>query len=200
MKMVGVYITCDDALCTNCAHRRFVFVSGESEGDPWDILVRNWRKAGGFESWDEPAVIFDDTESDSPTHCKKCGELIPHDLTPDGYRLVEDSTWAQIREFVEHRATPNAHSVKVVHAWLEQYGDWGDMNAIVIALHKALYEAMDLADYFLDEDEDPCLDNACGGPPDCQCMCHDDEYDHSRAKEDRRNAYLDEWEREELGQ
>jgi hypothetical protein len=22
---------------------------------------------------------------------------------------------------------------------------------------------------------DPCADNACGGPPDCNCMCHDPE-------------------------
>jgi hypothetical protein len=134
VKLLGYYINCDDALCKDCAHRRYVFsdlplplTQGEGEGDSWDILVRAWKAAGGFESWDEPAAIFDDSEADSPTHCAECEELIPHALTSHGYDYVRE----HIIEELKPGEVRHPDSLKVVREWWEQYGD--DMSEAEVA-------------------------------------------------------------------
>jgi hypothetical protein len=186
VSLLGYYVNCDEALCVSCFQRTYVFERG-GEGDSWDVAVAVWRAEGGFEDWDEPAALLSDEEQDTPTHCTECKELIPHALTSDGYTYVVDAVRAHIEEFVHELVAPNAHSVKVVHAWVEQYADWGEMNGILVALHNALYEAMDDAEYF---DYRPTPghgdhDNSYWPTPDSE-----EPYDHSRGKEDRRNAYM----------
>lgn len=136
MSVVGYYITCDDAVCEDCAP------AGFNEGDysQWD----------GFESWEEPIVIFRDTESDTPTNCKECGEVIPHALTREGYAYVEQYMRDDIKDAL---CETNHRGVAVVHAWLEQYADWGMMNGPLVAMHGALYEAMNDAGYFDEEEQ-----------------------------------------------
>lgn len=131
---------------------RYVTNGVPDDAGPKFVVCRNEEHWDGFESWDEPAAIFDDTESDSPTHCSECHELIPHELTSDGYKYVEDHARQHIESFGMTLVAPNAHSVQVVQSWLEQYGDWGDMNGILTALHEALYRAMDEAEYFEPEE------------------------------------------------
>lgn len=70
MEPIGYYVTCDDAVCAE------------------DFDPATWE---GFEDWDEPLAIFADTESDTPTHCVACRDLIPHALTSDGYIYVWDA-------------------------------------------------------------------------------------------------------------
>src|SRR5215831_15331661 len=69
---LGYYVTCDDALCRDCF---------DKPGYTWP----------GFEGWEEPIAIFNDSESDTPTHCCQCGAVIRHDLTPDGGEYVKDA-------------------------------------------------------------------------------------------------------------
>jgi hypothetical protein len=79
MGVIGYYVTCDDAMCANCAP------DGFADGDYTD-----WS---GFEGWTEPIAIFDDSESDSTTFCKVCESLIPQTLTSVGIAdLVERMT------------------------------------------------------------------------------------------------------------
>lgn len=73
---IGYYVTCDDALCADCAPAGFA----ESDYSEWE----------GFDGWSEPIAIFPSTESDTPTHCAECEALIPHDLTPDGLAYVAE--------------------------------------------------------------------------------------------------------------
>lgn len=40
---------------------------------------------------DDSEPIWDDTESDTPTHCWHCEALILHGLTPDGYAYVAEA-------------------------------------------------------------------------------------------------------------
>ncbi len=68
-KPEGYYLTCDDAVHVGC----------------WD---GEWE---GFEDWTEPAAIFSDTESDTPTHCVVCHLLIDHRLTDDGYNYIGEA-------------------------------------------------------------------------------------------------------------
>ncbi len=64
--LVGCYPDCDDAFCPeHCP-----------DTDACE---------------DEHAAIFAGTEYDTPTHCATCEELLPHELTPDGYQYVRDA-------------------------------------------------------------------------------------------------------------
>ena len=71
--ILGYYVNCDDAVCTDC--------------------VPNWREGfypgwSGFESWPDPLVITDEQAADTPTHCEWCEALIEHPLTSFGDSYV----------------------------------------------------------------------------------------------------------------
>lgn len=67
---IGYYVTSDDAECASC-HR-----------------PEDWE---GFEEWEAPLPIFYGSEGDAPTHCSSCAELIPHELTDEGYGYVREA-------------------------------------------------------------------------------------------------------------
>ena len=103
MSVEGYYVTCDDALCTDCAP------AGFAEGD--------FSEYAGFEDWTEPIAIFGDTESDSVTHCAECGAIIEHDLTAEGYAAVNEA----IREgFAGGIQNP------VTVLWIDSFEDYDD--------------------------------------------------------------------------
>lgn len=101
---IGWYVTCDDAVCRNCAPKGF------ANGD--------FHKWGGFEGWESPAEICFNDESDSVTHCCKCSAVIAHDLTIDGARYVLSS----ITEFIANGAD-NGHDPDVMAQWWDAYYD-----------------------------------------------------------------------------
>ena len=98
---IGYYVTCDDAICRNCAP------AGFADGD-----YSEWP---GFEGWEEPLAIFNDTDADTPTHCRQCGAVIRHDLTADGARYVMDA----IAEFI----AGDGHNPDVMAQWWDAYGE-----------------------------------------------------------------------------
>jgi len=100
---IGYYVTCDDAVCRDCIPDADAWSRGDYTG--WD----------GFEGWEEPAVIFTDTESDTPTHCGTCGAVIRHDLTADGARYVMEA----IAEFI----AGEGHNPDVMAQWWDAYGE-----------------------------------------------------------------------------
>lgn len=105
---IGYWVTCDEALCASCF--------GED-----DYI---WP---GFESWDKPLTITGEDESDTPTHCDRCKDLIEHGLTKDGFIYVESAIEALILD--------NNGEAEVVRAWWQHYKDdldWDDIidNAI----------------------------------------------------------------------
>lgn len=110
MRVIGHYVTCDEAGCDAC------FEDGGG--------LEQWKKDGGFEGWDEPAVIFDDTESDHPTHCHKCGDLIPHALTSEGYKYVAEAMLDFYRT--------GQGTASVLRAWLGEYEVESDISDAVI--------------------------------------------------------------------
>lgn len=67
---LGYWITCDDAECSSC-HR-----------------PEDWVEFG---DWEAPLPIFYGTEGDTPTHCCRCRDLIPHALTDEGYAYVREA-------------------------------------------------------------------------------------------------------------
>ena len=91
----GMYVTCDDAICIHCW-----------KADP------TWIP---FEEWEDPAPIFFNNESDTPTHCVKCEALIDHALTSDGYEYVAEA----IADFL----TNDSGRYKIVMAWALNYSD-----------------------------------------------------------------------------
>lgn len=100
---IGYYTDCDTALCRNCIPDAAAWARCEYVGWP------------GFESWEEPAPIFNDTEADTPTHCAECGAVIRHNLTADGARYVMDA----IAEFI----TGDGHTPDVMAQWWDAYGE-----------------------------------------------------------------------------
>ena len=103
MQVVGYYTDCDTALCADCAPEGFA----DSDYVQWE----------GFEGWDEPLAIFDDTESDSVTHCADCGAVIDSALTEEGYRYIGEA----VREgFGKGMQNP------VTVLWLDEYAQWDD--------------------------------------------------------------------------
>lgn len=120
---LGYYETCDDARCRDCVP------SGYADGD-----YSGWS---GFEGWEEPIAIFNDTESDSITHCRTCRAVIKHDLTSDGYRYVMDAVIELISE-------PGSHQADVVAQWWDAYGadEWGlDASDLREIIEQALVAA-----------------------------------------------------------
>jgi hypothetical protein len=100
---LGYYVDCDTAHCRNCIPDADAWARGDYAG---------W---GGFEGWEDPAIIFSDTESDSPTHCGICGAVIRHDLTIDGAHYVMDA----IAEFI----AGDGHTPDVMAQWWDAYGE-----------------------------------------------------------------------------
>ena len=96
MKPIG-YLVHGDTFCVNCYthfERRHAAVdSSDVESEP----------------------IFYYHEGDSPTHCIECSEIIPHHLTDDGHRYVEDS----IIDYLRNRSGNRA----VIQQWYEAYED-----------------------------------------------------------------------------
>ncbi len=99
---IGYYVNCDDAVCRDDAP------TGFASGD-----YSEWP---GFEGWEEPAAIFNDSESDTPTHCVTCGAVIAHDLTVDGDHYVMDA----ITEFI---SDGSSHNADVMAQWWDAYGN-----------------------------------------------------------------------------
>jgi hypothetical protein len=97
---IGYYVTCDDAECAACFQR----AGGHA----------NWLAHGGFEDWPEALGILRDSDSDSPTHCHRCGRLIEHGLTDTGLRYVAESV---LQGFSEGKQNP------VTVQWITAYGD-----------------------------------------------------------------------------
>jgi hypothetical protein len=106
---IGYYVTCDDAVCADCAP------SGFAQGD-----YSGWPE---FEGWEEPIAITMDDESDSITHCRECSRVIRHDLTPDGTAYLIDSLAEQISE-------PGSHTADVMAQWWDAYGEDLDENTL----------------------------------------------------------------------
>jgi hypothetical protein len=100
---IGYYTDCDTAHCRDCIPDADVWARGDYTGWP------------GFEGWEAPAVIFNDTESDTPTHCGKCGAVIQHDLTAEGAHYVRDA----IAEFI----AGDGHTPDVMAQWWDAYGE-----------------------------------------------------------------------------
>ena len=80
MRVLGFYVDCDTAVCADCFDR------GGAEA----------RR--GYEWSDDPVAIMSDAESDTPTHCTFCGDLVEHALTSDGYTYVLDAMCEEIKE------------------------------------------------------------------------------------------------------
>lgn len=95
----GFYIDCDTAECERCFDN-----NGGEEA---------WKERGGFEDWESPLPIFESSESDTPTHCHDCGDLIEHPLTDDGYNYVAD---AIVSDFGDGERSP------VIEQWIDHYG------------------------------------------------------------------------------
>lgn len=100
-RAIGYYIDCDTAQCIDC----FESDGGEAA----------WKARGGFEGWDSPIAIFEDTEADSPTHCTTCSAVIDHALTDDGYAYVLEAV-AQC--FTAGKQNP------VTVQWIDAYGEY----------------------------------------------------------------------------
>lgn len=109
---LGYYVDCDSALCRDCIPDASAWAGGDYAGWP------------GFEDWESPAAIFNDTESDSPTHCAQCGAVIAHDLTPDGTRYVMDA----IAEF----CADGGHHADVMAQWWDAYADTLNENDLAL--------------------------------------------------------------------
>lgn len=115
MSVIGYYVTCDDAVCTDCAP------DGFADGD--------YAEWAGFESWEEPIAIMSDEESDSPTHCRECEALIAITMTSDGYRYVA--------EHVTDAAQNDGGRRCITRQWWQEYGDGieeSDLREIISAM------------------------------------------------------------------
>ena len=82
MKVLGYYLDSDTAACSDCWEHDGKY---EFRGYRWSI---------------DPEPIMSSTESDTPTHCSFCGDLIEHALTGDGYTYVLDAMVDEINEGV----------------------------------------------------------------------------------------------------
>ena len=98
---LGYYVDCDTAHCRDCVPD--TWARGDYTGWP------------GFEGWEDPIAIFNDTASDTPTHCAICSAVIRHDLTPDGVLYVRDA----IAEFI----AGEGHTPDVMAQWWDAYGE-----------------------------------------------------------------------------
>jgi hypothetical protein len=106
---LGYYVDCDTALCLDCLPGPAgKWAAGDYVGWP------------GFESWESPAAIFMDSESDSVTHCGACGRVLRHDLTTEGYASITDSL---------ERALESGDIGSAIEQWMDAYGDDVDLPA-----------------------------------------------------------------------
>jgi hypothetical protein len=117
---IGYYTDCDSAVCRDCAPRGF------EAGD-----YSEWP---GFEGWEEPSAIFNDTESDTPTHCVKCQAVIRHDLTVDGTTYVTDA----IAEFI---SDGSSHDADCMAQWWDAYSDTLDAADLREIIERAMVAA-----------------------------------------------------------
>lgn len=85
MRVLGFIISPDDAVCAGCSNR----YSPDTDASP----------------------IYSSSESDTPTHCRDCGDLIPHALTPDGLAYVAE------------RLSAGDGDPGVLQQWRDEYGD-----------------------------------------------------------------------------
>lgn len=108
MRVIGYYANASDAYCTDCWPAVQPALLSEHECDDED--------EGIF------AVIFSDTESDTPAHCRRCEVLIPHRLTDEGYAYVHAA-------LAENGGRPCIHK-----AWWNEYGDGlsGDQCRLIV--------------------------------------------------------------------
>jgi len=113
MLIIGYYWNCDDAVCLDC----------HNDGTEWK----------GFDDWENPLPIFDDEKSDTPTHCCECEDLIPHDLTSEGYRYVEE---AVVKVLSGGGGRP-----EIVLQWFDQYKDGLDLDEIIRLAINDVYQA-----------------------------------------------------------
>lgn len=102
MSLIGYYITCDDAICADCAPKGF------ASGD-----YSEWP---GFESWPDPIIIFTDSEGDTITHCCDCGAVIRHNLTVDGWEALKSAV-------VEYLTDPESQEGEIIAQWWDAYGE-----------------------------------------------------------------------------
>jgi len=92
MQPIGYYLNCDVAVCVECYT---------------PDITRKYIEP----DWDgKPVPIFSFTESDTPTHCEGCGDVIHHELTPAGY------------EYVRNAVSENEGAGSVLVLWAEAYG------------------------------------------------------------------------------
>lgn len=96
---MGFYTDCDTAVCRECA--------------PDGFMAGEYSEWPGFEGWESPAPIFMTDESDSVTHCAKCGRVIAHDLTAEGM--------ASITESLERHLAGDTGAA--IAQWMEAYGE-----------------------------------------------------------------------------
>jgi hypothetical protein len=113
-RLIGYRVTCEDAQCSDCYQRAGGLTA--------------WLSAGGFEDWREPIPISSEGDpADSPTHCRDCHALIPHQLTKAGLTLVAQT----IRDAI---AYPWAHSLPSVRLWAAVYGELTDLPSELLAV------------------------------------------------------------------
>lgn len=97
---IGYYVDCDSAVCAEDVPASWA--SGDYAG--WE----------GFEGWKSPQAIFMDSASDTPTHCAKCGRVIAHDLTSDGWQYLADA----LAEYLSGQRETGA-----LVQWMDAYED-----------------------------------------------------------------------------
>lgn len=101
MATIGVYVTCDDALCRKC-------------------FIRPGYKWPGFENWSEPLDIDDDSSPvDSPVHCSECGVLLETPLTDEGWAYVGETVFTHMAEVAGGEGR-NPVTDQWVQQWIEE--------------------------------------------------------------------------------
>ena len=99
---LGYYVDCDTALCLD-----------DLPGPASDWAAGNYTGWAGFKGWESPGAIFNDSASDSVTHCGTCGRVLAHDLTAEGS--------ASITESLERALDGNPGSA--IGQWMDAYGE-----------------------------------------------------------------------------
>jgi hypothetical protein len=99
---LGYYVDCDTALCLD-----------DLPGPAGDWAAGKYTGWEGFEGWESPGAIFNDTESDSVTHCGTCGRVLKHDLTAEGCESITESL---------ERALQDGDIGNAIEQWMDAYG------------------------------------------------------------------------------
>ena len=67
----------------------------------------------------DASPVFADSETDSPSHCTTCGELIEENLTTEGYAYVAEEVWDHVL------SGGKTGSADVLRTWMDYYrGHW----------------------------------------------------------------------------